>query len=48
MTRHFTTIDELGPGDLSTILERSCSAFDDETLKGQGGSIVAEPPAGIG
>ncbi len=45
MTRHFTTIDELGPGDLSTILERSCSAFDDETLKGQGVALVFERPS---
>ncbi|MGC1418961.1 MAG: hypothetical protein WA786_02415 [Acidimicrobiales bacterium] len=45
MTRHFTTIDELGPGDLSTILDRSCSAFDDETLKGQGVALVFERPS---
>jgi ornithine carbamoyltransferase len=45
MTRHFTTIDELGPGDLSTILDRAGSAFDDETLKGQGVALVFERPS---
>lgn len=43
--RHLLTIDSLSDGDLAEIYELSCSAFDDEYLKGQGVALVFERPS---
>lgn len=45
MTRHFMTIEQQSLRDLDTIYELACSAFDDETLKGQGVALVFERPS---
>jgi ornithine carbamoyltransferase len=45
MTRHFTTIEELGDADLTAIYALATSPFDDETLKGQGVALVFERPS---
>jgi ornithine carbamoyltransferase len=45
MSRHFTTIAEQSPQDLSTIYERARSPIDDEMLKGQGVALVFERPS---
>ncbi len=45
MTRHFTTINELSSSDLREIYGLATSAFDDETLKGQGVALVFERPS---
>jgi ornithine carbamoyltransferase len=45
VTRHFMTIEQQGPTDLDAVYEFACSAFDDETLKGQGVALVFERPS---
>ena len=45
MTRHFTTIEEVGDDDLATIYDLATSPFDDSTLQGQGVALVFERPS---
>jgi ornithine carbamoyltransferase len=45
VTRHFITIEQQSTSDLDSIYELACSAFDDETLKGQGVALVFERPS---
>ncbi|NNN01321.1 MAG: ornithine carbamoyltransferase [Acidimicrobiaceae bacterium] len=45
MTRHFTTIEQIADQDLFSLYELAVSAFDDETLKGQGVALVFERPS---
>jgi len=45
VTRHFTTIEEVGDDDLATIYDLATSPFDDSTLQGQGVALVFERPS---
>ena len=45
MTRHLLTIEQQATSDLDSIYELSRSAFDDETLKGQGVALLFERPS---
>ena len=45
MSKHFITIEEQSDADLTSIYRLATSAFDDETLKGQGVALVFERPS---
>jgi ornithine carbamoyltransferase len=45
VSKHFTTIEEVGDDDLASIYRLACAPFDDETLKGQGVALVFERPS---
>lgn len=45
MTRHFITIEDQDATSLESIYGLATSAFDDETLKGQGVALVFERPS---
>jgi ornithine carbamoyltransferase len=45
VTRHLLTIEQQATSDLDSIYELSRSAFDDETLRGQGVALLFERPS---
>jgi len=45
VSRHFTTIAEVGAADLSVIYELALGPFDDATLQGQGVALIFERPS---